>query len=60
MVKAGLAEGVNSLNSKVIAEALLEATRKTYPKISENQNAFLNWKDYSGKISSVYSKLLER
>jgi glycosyltransferase involved in cell wall biosynthesis len=60
LVKAGLAEGVNSLNSREIAEALLKATRKTYPKISQGPNTFLNWKEYSSKIISVYHKLLER
>jgi len=60
LVKAGLAEGVNSLNPKEIAEALLKATRKTYPKISQGPNTFLNWKEYSSKIISAYPKLLER
>ena len=60
LVKTGLAEGVNSLNPKEIAEALLKATRKTYTKISEGPNTFLNWKDYSGKIIIVYNRLLER
>ena len=60
LVKAGLAEGVNSLNPKEIAEALLKATRKTYTKISEGPNTFLNWKEYSGKIIKIYHRLLER
>jgi len=59
-VEAGLAEGVNSLNRKEIGEALLKATRKTCTKISEGPNTYLNWKEYSGKIISVYHKLLER
>jgi len=47
LVKAGSAEGVNSFNPKEIAEALLKATKKTYTKISEGPNTFLNWKEYS-------------
>ena len=60
LVKAGLAEGVNSLNPKEIVEALLKATRKTYTKISEGPNTFLNWKEYSDKIVFLYHRLLEK
>lgn len=54
LVKAGLAEGVNSFNPEEIADVLLKAMRKTYPKISEGPNTFLNWKEYSNKIINVY------
>ncbi len=60
LVKAGLAEGVNSLNPEEIAGALLKATRKTYPKVTEGTNTFLNWKEYSSKIIGIYNRLLER
>lgn len=60
LVEAGLAEGVNSLGAKEIAEALLKVTRKTYNKISGGPNTFLNWKEYSVKIITVYERLLER
>jgi hypothetical protein len=60
LVEADLAEGVNSLNPSEIADALLKVTRKTYAKISDNPNAFLNWAEYSDKIISVYNRLLER
>jgi len=42
LVKAGLAEGVNSLNPEEIANAMLKAIRKTYPKISEGRKTFLH------------------
>jgi glycosyltransferase involved in cell wall biosynthesis len=60
LVEADLAEGVNSPDPSEIADALLKATRKTYTKISEYPNAFLNWEEYSDKIISVYNRLLER
>lgn len=53
LVKAGLAEGVNSFNPEEIAN-VLKAMRKTYPKISGGPNTFLNWKEYSNKIINVY------
>lgn len=59
LVREGFAEGVNSLNPEEIANALLKAIRKTYPKISEGPNTFLNWKEYSNKIISVYHRLVE-
>jgi len=59
LVKAGFAEGVNSLNQEEVANALLKSTRKTYPKISEGPNTFLNWKEYSNKIVSIYHGLVE-
>ena len=59
LVEAGLAEGVSSLNPSDIADALLKASRKTYTKISEDINAFLDWEEYSNRIMNVYNKLLE-
>jgi len=55
LADAGLAEGVNSLEAKEIADALVSASRKTYTKI----NRFLDWRDYSNIITSIYHKLLE-
>jgi glycosyltransferase involved in cell wall biosynthesis len=59
LVEAGLAEGVNSLNPSEIADAIVNATRKTYTKISDNSNAFLDWEEYSNRIMNVYCELLE-
>ena len=59
LVDAGLAEGVNSLNARDVADAFLRASRGTYPKISDEMNIFLDWKDYSNRIISIYDKLLE-
>jgi glycosyltransferase involved in cell wall biosynthesis len=58
LVEAGLAEGVSSLNPSEIADAMTKAARKTRTKISDNQNAFLNWEEYLDKIISVYNRLL--
>ena len=60
LVRAGFVEGVNSLNSEEIAGALLTATTKTYPRISEDPSTFLSWKEYSEKIINVYHRLLEK
>jgi glycosyltransferase involved in cell wall biosynthesis len=58
LVQAGLVEGVNSLNPSAIADAIVKATKKTYPKVSDSMNAFLSWKEYSSRILDVYDKLL--
>jgi glycosyltransferase involved in cell wall biosynthesis len=58
-VKAGLAEGVNSLNPKEVAEALLRAKGKTNEKIASVFDSFLDWKEYSNKVISTYYKLSE-
>jgi glycosyltransferase involved in cell wall biosynthesis len=55
LVDAGLAEGVDSLDAKEIAGALLRASRKKYTKM----NLFLSWRDYSNIIFDVYRRLLE-
>ncbi len=55
LVDAGFAEGVNSLDAKEIAIALVRASRKTYTKM----NRFLDWRDYSNIVISIYHKLLE-
>jgi glycosyltransferase involved in cell wall biosynthesis len=59
LVEAGLAEGVNSLNPSEIADAMVNATKKTYAKVSDSIDAFLDWKKYSSRIMDVYGKLLE-
>lgn len=58
LVKAGLVEGVNSLNPSEIADAMINATNKTYAKVSDSMDAFLEWKKYSDRIMDVYSELL--
>lgn len=57
LVKKGLAEGVNSLDRKSVADAILTAMKKTYTRISET-NTCLEWKDYAQKIADIYNKLL--
>lgn len=59
LVAAGFAEGVNSLTQQDIADALLKATKKTYPRFSWDANAFLDWKSYSNRIINIYQKLCE-
>jgi glycosyltransferase involved in cell wall biosynthesis len=59
LVKTGQAEGVDSLNSSDVADAIINATRETHPKVSDSTDAFLSWKDYSSRILDVYDKLLE-
>ena len=59
LVEAGYAEGVNSLRQENIAQALLEATRKRYARLSLSSDEFLNWETYSNRIVSIYEKLAE-
>jgi glycosyltransferase involved in cell wall biosynthesis len=59
LVEADLAEGVNSLNPSEIADALSKVTRKTYSRVSDSINAFLDWKEYLSRIMDVYDQLLE-
>lgn len=54
LVEAEFAEGVNSLNPEEIANSLMKATRKIYPKMPEDLNTFLNWEDYSNRILNIY------
>jgi glycosyltransferase involved in cell wall biosynthesis len=60
LVNAGLAEGVNSLSARGIADAVLRSTKKTYVRISDDMNIFLGWQDYLRRIISIYNGLLER
>ena len=60
LVSAGLAEGVNSLDAREIADALLRSTKKTYVRISDEMNIFLDWQDYSRRIIGIYNRLLEQ
>jgi glycosyltransferase involved in cell wall biosynthesis len=59
LVKAGVVEGVNSFNPSEIADAIINATEKTYAKVDDSRDAFLDWKGYSTRIIDVYHKLLE-
>lgn len=60
MVKAGFAEGVNSLDQKTIARALFAALKKTYPRVTKlHAQNFLDWKDYVHRILNIYKVLLE-
>jgi glycosyltransferase involved in cell wall biosynthesis len=58
LVKAGLAEGINSLDPKEIARALLRAMEKTPSKTVQNLDSFLDWSEYSKRIIDLYSKML--
>jgi glycosyltransferase involved in cell wall biosynthesis len=60
LVTAGLAEGVNSLTARGIADALLRSTKKTYIRISDEMNVFLDWQNYSRRIIGIYNRLLEQ
>jgi glycosyltransferase involved in cell wall biosynthesis len=59
LVELRLAEGVNSLNPSEIADAMVNATEKTYAKVTDSVDAFLDWEKYSSRIMDVYGKLLE-
>jgi 1,2-diacylglycerol 3-alpha-glucosyltransferase len=56
-VASGYAEGVNLLNRESIAEALLQATVKSYNRLSLHSNEFLDWDSYSNRIVELYEKL---
>lgn len=58
MVKEGLVEGVNSLNPRDIANAILKVARKTPLKVGEIQKTFLSWEGYLDKVLEVYRKTL--
>jgi hypothetical protein len=58
IVNAGYAEGVSSLDQKVVAKALLAASQKTYPRITKARPpSFLEWQDYINRILRIYSVL---
>jgi glycosyltransferase involved in cell wall biosynthesis len=59
LVEAGFVEGVRSLTPVGIADAILKATAKTYPRISLDADSFLDWKSYSDRIIETYQKLSE-
>jgi glycosyltransferase involved in cell wall biosynthesis len=59
LVKAGLVEGVDSLDPSEIADATIKASKKTYARVSDSMDAFLDWKKYSSRIMDVYGKLSE-
>ena len=58
LVKKGFAEGISSLGSKKIAEAILKAVSKNYLKITESSSLVLSWKDYLSKLIELYYDLL--
>jgi len=58
LVKKGFAEGVNSLNSKEIAETMLKALRKTRTKI-DGSDFFSSWKEYLNKLVELYHSLVQ-
>jgi glycosyltransferase involved in cell wall biosynthesis len=60
LVDAGLAEGVAALGANEIADAFTKATNKHYVRISEGMKLFLDWKEYSNRIMSIYQNLLEQ
>lgn len=59
LIKAGLVEGVNSLDPEDIANALLKAMGKTCPKVIEGSNTFLDWDNYLNSIVDLYRELLK-
>jgi glycosyltransferase involved in cell wall biosynthesis len=59
LVKGGFAEGVNSLNPKEIAEAILRASSKKYERISDTSFTFLKWDEYVKRVINVYNHLVE-
>jgi glycosyltransferase involved in cell wall biosynthesis len=59
LVQAGLAEEVSSLDPLDIADAIINAMKKTYPEVSSRIDTFLDWKEYSNTIINVYNKLLD-
>ena len=58
MVKEGLVEGVNSLNPKIVADAIVKAAKKIPRKVGAIKKIFLSWEDYADKILWIYRKAL--
>lgn len=58
IAKAGLAEGVDSLNPETIAKAILKAEKREPIKNREIFQLFLGWEEYVNKILDVYKKAL--
>lgn len=59
VVRKGLAEGVNSLNPSVVADAILKASKRHPEEAGRTQNAFLSWEEYLDRIMEIYRKALE-
>ncbi len=57
IARAGLAEGVDSLNPETIAKAILKVEKKKPQKNSEILKLFLGWNEYVDKILDVYKKM---
>jgi glycosyltransferase involved in cell wall biosynthesis len=60
LVNAGLAEGINSLSARGIADAVLRSMKKTYVPILDEMNILLDWQDYSERIIGIYNGLMEQ
>jgi glycosyltransferase involved in cell wall biosynthesis len=58
LVKEEFAEGVKSLNSKEIAEAISKALKKTYAKMDCKFGKVFDWKEYTGKLVDLYYGIL--
>ncbi|XHH08736.1 MAG: glycosyltransferase family 4 protein [Candidatus Bathyarchaeia archaeon] len=58
LVSDGLAEGVNSLAPKSVAEAVVKASQKSYRKISSDSKNFLDWETYVHRLTIYYNDLL--
>lgn len=57
LVSDGYTEGVNSLNPQVIKEAILNASKRTYRKISADSKNFLDWETYVNRLEVLYDAL---
>ena len=57
IARAGLAEGVDSLNPETIAKAILKVERRKPQKNSEIFQLFLSWNEYVDKILDIYKKM---
>ncbi|MDH5481389.1 MAG: glycosyltransferase family 4 protein [Candidatus Bathyarchaeota archaeon] len=57
LARNGFAEGVDSLDPEEIADAIIRATNRTHPRISDGPSSFLSWEAYSNQIISIYCRL---
>ncbi|UCE96881.1 MAG: glycosyltransferase family 4 protein [Candidatus Bathyarchaeota archaeon] len=60
IVEKRLAEGVDSLNPRAIAGAILRATKRSPPQVGKNQSISLSWEEYSDKILEIYRKIINK
>lgn len=59
LVRAGLAEGVNSFDEEEIAQALLRAMKRRPFKTQSRLNSFLDWGEYVRRIVEIYRRSLK-